>query len=331
MNHTTEYLRWGVLALLCGSVVALAEPPAPAAMDADLRVYLPRTRTVEGDLVVLDDVAMLLGEKPLLAKAGKVKLGRTPQPGEAITLDRRTVLARLAAEGIDTRRVEITGSQAVTLRRDSKVLDGKDIVFRAESYLKQNTPPDVERWEVIRHPRQVELPDGATPCVACRPDPKSPNGHLAVFVDVTDGNGFGETRRVVFKLFYRWPKVTATRRIAPGEKITPDNAEIQHVLIQRKPDEPWTSPFGSKARVALQPGAEIRPALLEQPKPPLLIKRNKLVRIKVQGPGWLITALGKALDDGRLGEVIRVRNVDSNKIIAGRVDELGDVVPLTRK
>ena len=34
-----------------------------------------------------------------------------------------------------------------------------------------------------------------------------------------------------------------------------------------------------------------------------------------------LTAVGEALQDGLAGEMIRVRNVDSNKIVSGRVLE----------
>ena len=39
-----------------------------------------------------------------------------------------------------------------------------------------------------------------------------------------------------------------------------------------------------------------------------------------------IEAVGKAQQDGRVGQVIRVRNIDSNRIVHGRVDASGIVL-----
>ncbi|MBS3820567.1 MAG: flagella basal body P-ring formation protein FlgA, partial [Phycisphaerae bacterium] len=48
----------------------------------------------------------------------------------------------------------------------------------------------------------------------------------------------------------------------------------------------------------------------------------------VQGDGWSVTALGKALQNGRAGETIRVRNLDSRRIIVGEIDKHGNVIPM---
>jgi flagellar basal body P-ring formation protein FlgA len=315
-----------LLGLTIGSASLAEQAPTPR-----LRIYLPRNRTVEGQVLLLGDVAMLVGDGPLAQRAGQVKLGRTPFPGETLTLDRRTLLARLAAEGIHPEHVELTGSKDVALQRDGKVLEGKDIVHRAELYLRQHPPSDVQQWEVIRHPQPIEMPGSTPPVVRCEPDPSPPAGHAGVIVHVTDGGNFHKTRRVLFKLLYRCVRAVATRTIAQGQPLTRDNITLESVLRQRPPEPDWTPPFGAVAVRTLQKGAEITETLVRRPAPPLLVKRNQMVRITIQGPTWKITALGKALDEGRAGELVRVRNVDSNKVITARVNRQGDVVPLARK
>ena len=63
-------------------------------------------------------------------------------------------------------------------------------------------------------------------------------------------------------------------------------------------------------------------------KPKLLLKRNQNVVIKVDKLGLVVTAIGKAMQDGRAGEYIKVRNVDSNRIILVRVNEDQTVEPV---
>ncbi len=59
--------------------------------------------------------------------------------------------------------------------------------------------------------------------------------------------------------------------------------------------------------------------------PPRLVTRGSLVTLKIQTPHMTITAQGRAMQDGAEGEVIRVTNTQSNRIVEGMVDASGTV------
>jgi flagella basal body P-ring formation protein FlgA len=61
---------------------------------------------------------------------------------------------------------------------------------------------------------------------------------------------------------------------------------------------------------------------------PVVVGRNQSVIIRLEKPGLLVTAVGKTLENGRAGEHIKVRNVDSQRIILARVNEDGTVEPV---
>jgi flagella basal body P-ring formation protein FlgA len=52
------------------------------------------------------------------------------------------------------------------------------------------------------------------------------------------------------------------------------------------------------------------------------------VVIRIEKPGFLITAVGKAMQDGKAGEYIKVRNADSQRIILARINADGSVEPV---
>ncbi|VEB41976.1 flagellar basal body P-ring biosynthesis protein FlgA [Chromobacterium violaceum] len=58
------------------------------------------------------------------------------------------------------------------------------------------------------------------------------------------------------------------------------------------------------------------------------MKRGDAVSIVARQDGIEVTSAGEALANGRQGEVIRVRNTSSNKIINARVSAQGEVAPL---
>ena len=68
--------------------------------------------------------------------------------------------------------------------------------------------------------------------------------------------------------------------------------------------------------------------LVENVKPEMVVKRNQNVSIKVDRMGLLVTALGKTLQDGRVGDCIKVQNLSSQRIIIAKVKEDGSVEPV---
>lgn len=57
--------------------------------------------------------------------------------------------------------------------------------------------------------------------------------------------------------------------------------------------------------------------------PPRLVTRGSLVTLKIETPAMLITAQGRALQDGGLGDTIRVTNTQSNRVVEGTVEATG--------
>jgi hypothetical protein len=70
--------------------------------------------------------------------------------------------------------------------------------------------------------------------------------------------------------------------------------------------------------------------LPKQANTEVLVKRNKPVAVVITRPGLLITSAGRALEDGRAGEYIKVQMqiTDSSRTIVARVNNDGTVEPL---
>ncbi|OWY37342.1 flagella basal body P-ring formation protein FlgA [Xenophilus sp. AP218F] len=119
----------------------------------------------------------------------------------------------------------------------------------------------------------------------------------------------------------------AARRLPAGSELGPDDI----VWAQRQindPDDVVGSLFdlsGLSNRNALNEGQLLRRKSLQALQ---LVKRGAEVRIVARSAGIEVSAAGEALASGRKGEVIRVRNVSTGKIIRATVSQLGEVVPL---
>jgi flagella basal body P-ring formation protein FlgA len=58
---------------------------------------------------------------------------------------------------------------------------------------------------------------------------------------------------------------------------------------------------------------------------PRFVVRGTLVTMKIETPVMMVTAQGRALQDGKLGDVVRVTNTQSNRTVEGTVESAGVV------
>jgi flagella basal body P-ring formation protein FlgA len=59
---------------------------------------------------------------------------------------------------------------------------------------------------------------------------------------------------------------------------------------------------------------------------PVAIARGSMVSVVLKTPAMLLTTQGRALDDGAIGDVIRVLNTRSNMTVQGTVSASGEVI-----
>ena len=84
----------------------------------------------------------------------------------------------------------------------------------------------------------------------------------------------------------------------------------------------------AKLRSALRRGAQLRPG---QPlrdsdlMKPEIVQRNESVTIVYEAPGMVLTMRGKAQDAGALGDTISVLNVQSKRVVQGKISGPGRV------
>ena len=104
--------------------------------------------------------------------------------------------------------------------------------------------------------------------------------------------------------------------------------DVDVVTLRRRPtglptlSDPKQA-IGMAAKRALSEGTELRPTMLKQP---VIIKRGDQTVITAGSGGLSVRMTGKALEDGVLGEQIRVQNLSSKRTIQGEVQRDGSVL-----
>lgn len=297
--------------------------------DCALRVYLPREVTIEDETANLGQVGIIRGKKSLVAKASKITVGRLSVAGQEIVVDRQMVLSRLACNGIPSTEVTLTGAEEVTIKQQQKIIKSDRFVEQASSFLKGKLPADsVCQPEPIRTPEdmvvpqtieQIELVAGLLP--GARNQTKV---QISVFAD---GKEVG-TREVAFRLKYNGRRAVALVDIPAGALISPENVKIEEYLCDNPEPPNWRAPYGLVARRGIPANSVLRPSMVRHLKPDVIVNRNQNVVIRMERPGLSVSAIGKAMQKGSVGEYVKVRNVDSQRVILAKVNEDGTVEPV---
>jgi flagella basal body P-ring formation protein FlgA len=310
--------------------VALAAGPASfAAADPALRVHLPREAAAGGQALALADVAVIrAADADLVRRAEAVALGRAPWPGEQLVIDRPTVMGRLAASGIAAADVQWTGAEQVVVSRREAAVEAATIVRAAEARLAAERPaPAGARWVLQRTPPAALVPAGDLR-LGAGIAPHDVTGEAKVEV-VTAVDGREAARAaLVFRLQYDKQEAVATADIPAGALLTPQNVTLRTAGADAPQPADWVPPYGQRAVRAIRAGAVVLPSMGRAPQDPKVVRRGESVTMRIDAVGFSVLALGEALEDGRPGDCIRVRNVDSKRIVAARVAADGAVEPI---
>ena len=296
----------------------------------DLQIHLPREIAVSDSVVTVGSIGVLSGDQEILDSVADVPLGKVVNSREGIVIDRNTILSRLADNDVSQSNVSFTGAEQVTVTVDSTIVSGEEVISFAKSFLaKQGLPKSLHSMNPRRVPEDILLTgfhgDVTKEGVLLRSGSRS-QAKVRVVVK-SEGIVKGKLD-VVFNLNFNCRVAVATKHIEAGDVITIDNITIEDTVSNTPQENNWRAPLGYVAKRNLVEGTQIRDYMLEEVQPSVIIERNQTVVIKVESSGFLITAMGKAMEAGRRGELIKVRNADSQRIIVAEVNSDGTVRPV---
>jgi flagella basal body P-ring formation protein FlgA len=120
--------------------------------------------------------------------------------------------------------------------------------------------------------------------------------------------------------------VVLTRPVARGDVLRASDLTVERrpkAQLQADMVRDPAAAIGMASQQALRAGQTIRTADLTRPQ---LVKRGEPVMVRYEVPGIVLTARGKAEEDGSLGDTINIQNVQSKRMIQGVVTGPGLVV-----
>jgi flagella basal body P-ring formation protein FlgA len=318
--------------LLPGSVFARGQEKSarkePGRADVVV-LTLRAAATVPDPRVYIEDVAQLEGGSfSVRNQIAKLDLSDLSLSDPAAPLPREQIYFRIRLAGFEPAFFRLEGAPAVRVNLASQPLADKEILAAARQAVLRHLPGttgeiSVQFAEALRAPitipgarervrLEVELPSSGMPLGKVR-------GELVVFLRDTQ---LSRTPLSLDVALHEQVAV-ATRHIERGEFLNKENVYLDRRTLTDFNDYVTSTKglAGGRAKRALTAGQvllgqDVEPAGTESA---ILVKQQTPVKLSAQLGPLRITAMGEALQDGRAGELIRVRNLDSKNIVIGRV------------
>lgn len=323
MNHTR------IIAALCTLCLAFSASASEQAQD--VLITFKEESTAPGAVVLLRDIAEVECLSPVQQSSWEKLDLDEGQEGDVQTIHRERVQLRARLAGLDPERVRWRGASSCNVtfhtepNKDSVVLEAltKSVAISlnlAPEDLKVTLTSPVDwRKQESKNARADSVRIEAI--LSDQPRPGSNSARLALLVD----EQLIETTTCHWQLglFEYVPR--AARAMPRGETLTRDDFLVERILRVVPGTSAAPEDFvGQTTATAIAAGQVIRERDVRRDsvKREFVIQGRQPVRVIVRKGNLEARLTGaESMEPGRVGDWIRVRNPQSNRIVRGRVSE----------
>lgn len=291
---------------------------------AALEISFTSSAAVDGATITLADIAEIKGDSELARALASQFIAHAPAPGESVTTNNTNVTRNLTSQLNLPAAISWQGKATTTITRKAHKIGSRQILKYIDEFIASHKHqlPDAQ---ITFKPTSLPIPFVL------------PTGKLTYEIIPSNPAILGSSRfSIIFKVDDRVRKnisvrgklsamgnvVVATSRIKGGTLIHPGQVALRQVDLARyrTPALMLRDVIGKKSKRNFKKDAVIEHSGIETP--PVIVK-GQLVKIFLNHGGLKLTATGIARMDGKQNQMIRVKNISSNKILYCQVTAPG--------
>jgi flagella basal body P-ring formation protein FlgA len=314
--------------LLAATLLAAMTVTVSSSTAEALEIRVKDQATVRGGTITLGDIASFTPETdPRVEMLARMDVASSPSPGNGVSLNRSFLSYKIGSSlsGKEDIRLEIPAT--INVRRTANTIPGSQIERIFKDHVRTHVPWAPERlvFEKMDVPEAVALPEGKVHWQILERGSDRYLGQVALTINFfVDGK---QVRNVPVsgKITVRQEVVKAARKISPGQTLGKEDVTLvaeQSSNLQRDVLTNLEDVLGKRAVRSIQPGQPITSQMTEDPP---VVKKGNGVLILAQNELIRVSTRGKAMEDGRLGEEVRIMNLSSGKEIFATVKGPGVV------
>lgn len=308
----------------------------------EIRIHLNAQAVVSETTVLLGSIATVSCNDQRLTKAIEavdVKLLDITQPSE--TISQRLVRIRLILAGYKIEDLRMTGAdQTVVIFQPPQKLTDAQVEQQALEVLSQ-------AFNVAPEDLRVTLQSGFVQSLSADirgmdalelkilPPSRRSLGQVTLSLQLWKDNGLLLTRSAVFDVRRRHRVAVARVSLSREVPIDESNVQFENRFLSTEVDELEPNQIlGRNVRGMLVPGSVVQMRDLQttaRPNSDMLVRKGDSIQV-IAVARQLRTSIRniEALEDGRLGDRIRMKNRDSGKEIVGEVLGPGQAIVRVR-
>ena len=281
----------------------------PALADAMLRPNV----VVDADVLKLGDLFDNVGDKT------NVVVARSPLPGRRATVDAEWLMRIAHGAGVDWRPA--SSFDHAVIERTGVTIGSDQIQQELSTALAaQGVPADAE-IELANRGLQITVPVGVSTNVGVRDlYYDSRYKRFTATIEVPADSPSAERVRVTGRVFVTVDVPVLAHPMSRGEVITAHDltwSKSREETLRRDVITDADQMIGLVPRQPLRSGQMISQSDLQKP---VAVAKGALVTMVLKAGAMSLSAQGRALESGSVGEVIHVTNTHSNQTIEARVD-----------
>lgn len=310
-------------------VILIAVPQhATDGWAADVTVTLKAAVEIESDAIRLGDIALLEQDtEDRVRDLGETVVGQAPLPGQTRFVDADYIRIRLRQAGYATDRILFRGADDVRVTRKAATLPAARIREAVETAIRNRMPWRSEGVTIsnIRFDESLPLPTGRLSYCIVPNRNEDYLGQILIALHLfVDGEPFRKIW-VNADISVMADVVVVSRPLGRNQPV-----ETPHITVERRDLAHLPSDairrvddvVGNRTTRMLYPGTVMQASMIALPP---LVKRGDIVKIvAVSGP-MTISATGMVKQQGAKGDLVRVVNTGSNRMITARVTGPGVV------
>ena len=266
--------------------------------------------TEKSDLNLSQIADIKTENKSFLQFLSSIKVAENLKPGEKTTLTKNDIKNILKKNYVDPDSVTITGS-SVTLKRKEIIISKQTVEEKVSEYLKKKYKDiNIESIDFSLKPFK---PDSEYK-IKIKERSKTPSRIYLTALVIQKGKEKKINISVRYKQMVNAP--VPKKDLLRGQIIKEEDIEIKKVPAQRGIITDKKLLVGAVVRTTLKKGKPVKISMITPDYP---VKRRSYVKVIYDRNGIKIEITGIALENGIIGQVIKVKNQSTGKILPCKV------------
>lgn len=311
-------MRLPTTAMLAIFLAIGGQLPAAARTKAQARIPLLTHITLHSEALTLSDLMPPSAPSSLRAQAAKVDLGEAPQPPATRIIYRQQLEYLLRSHKALLAALRLPDQ--ITVQRFHRALTRGEILNAINHALGSQAlagqdPLNLEGLE-FNAPVYVTGKDPGLKVLRIESDPLRNETRFRLWTSKEPDNlPFTVTAPGAVKL----PTLVARHMLASGEIVSATDFAIEMRPQNRSASNPSVTPADLEGLATRAPVHQGQAVSRDQFQQPVLVEPGTLATLILQGAGFSIKTIVTPLQQGVLGQEIRVRNKETREVIEAKV------------